>query len=217
MTDTPESFTSDLVFLHSPLNMLAKFTAFLQARFASPSTPWVFKTNEGESGIYIYAEFGLPKDVSNASPMLVVSRGSTVHNRDVVADRDQNSYSELTKGGTNSFSTGEMDVRIQCIGQTYGESAILGDIVQASISMSRRAITQSFTLRDVGVVVLSPTVPYERDTDKFVSNVDFRVYFEQRWFVIQAAPVLQGVEMHAKLDAAGAQYVKAFTLINSGS
>jgi hypothetical protein len=215
MADPPESYTSDLVFQNSPLNLLAKFTAYLQARFSDDRLPWCFNQNEGDTGLFVYAEFGVPKNVTNPAPAIIVGRGTTVHNRVVVADRDQNSYTELIKGGTNSYTTAEMDVRITCLGHNYGESATLGDLCQCAVSMSRRPLTQAFTLRDISPVTLGRTVPYERDSEKWSTNVDFRVYYEQRWFVMQAAPVLQGVEMSTKLDEAGAQYVKQFTLINS--
>lgn len=213
MSEKPESYASDLVFINSPLNLLAKFTAYLQARFSQGKLPWEYSDNEAESGIFIFTEYSLPKDASNLSPAIVVGRGSTVHNRDVVADRDQESAAELFKGGQNSWGTGEMDVRIQCIGQTYGESSIIGDVVQASISMAIRALTELFTLRNISPVVLGPTMPYERDEDKFVSNVDFRVFFEQRWFVIQAAPELQGIDVSSRLNEEAAEHVKTFTLI----
>ena len=208
----PESYATDLIFINSPLNLLAKFTAYLQARFSLNKMPWQFNDNEGESDIFIFTEYSLPKDASNLSPAVVVGRGSTVHQRDVVADRDQESAAELFKGGQNSWGTGEMDVRIQCIGQTYGESSIIGDVVQASISMAIRPLCELFTLRNISPVVLGPTGPYERDEDKFVSNVDFRVFFERRWFVIQAAPELTGIDVLTRLDEETAQHVKTFTL-----
>lgn len=192
--------------------MLAQFTGYLQARFAQGRLPWEWCADDNITKIHILAEFAIERDTQAVSPSVVVSRGAVVHQRNVVADRDQNSMEELTKGGTQHWGTGEMDILMQCIGQTKGEASIIGDIVQSSISMARNPLCEAFTLRDIGPVLLGRTVPYERDETKYMSPVSFRVFFEQRWFVIPGAPSLQGIEVQTRFNEEAATYVKTLVL-----
>jgi hypothetical protein len=224
MSDVLDIPESDLVFLHSPLNKLAQFTRFFQIHFSQGRLPWAWNEDpnqvtdindlDGPANIYIAAEFALEKEYENASPALIVTRGSVVHPRPVVGDDGPVAPDRLTKGWEMKFGFGEMDIRIQCVGQTKAEASVLGDIVQCAVSMTRGPIQKAMTLRDISAVVLSPTTPYIRDKDKWQNNVDFRVSFEQRWMIVPAAPALTEVDFYTKetLDAAG--YVKTFALKN---
>lgn len=224
MSDILDIEQSNLVFLHSPLNKLAQITRFLQIRFSQGTLPWQWHedTNlvidpddqDGPGNIFIDAEFALEKDYEGASPALIVTRGSTVHPRPVVGDQGPVSPDQLTKAWEQKIGFGEMDIRIQCISQNKAECAILGDVVQTSITMTRKGLTQALTLRDISEVVLSPTVPYIRDKDKWQNNVDFRVFYEQRWRVIPAAPVLDRADVYMKQTLDAANYVRTFALKN---
>jgi len=183
----------DLVFLHSPINLLNQFVALFRTRFVTGQLPWTYRENAGETQIFIESEFSIPRDIEDASPAIIVSRGSIVHKRDVISDTDQNNYDLIAKGGEYEWSTGECDIRIQVIGQTKAEAALLGDIVQTTVHMTRDPICQAFTLRDVSPVVMSQVVEYERDQRKWAATVDFRVFFEHRWFSIPEAPVLRKI------------------------
>ena len=203
MTDNPQAHTSPLVYRNSPINLLAKFVGLMRHRFATGNTPWKFDEDESQTGIFIDSELNINTGYTNQSPAIVVSRGSVIHQKSVLADRDQNNVSELRTGGKYSYGTAEADIRMECIGQSYGESATLGDIVQSTITMTLREITRAFTLRDIGPVVLSPTAPLKRDEEKYVTYVDFRVYSEHRWYNIDASPVLKAATLHAeKVSAA---------------
>jgi hypothetical protein len=195
VADNPQAHTSDLVFKNSPINILAKFTSFLRHRFSTDKTPWRYLDNEADTGIFIDTELNIAKGTTNQSPAIVVTRGSVIHTRNVLADRDQNNVNELRTGGKYSYGAMETDIRLECIGQTYGEASILGDIVQSAISMTLPELTHAFTLRDIGPVVLSPVAPYPRDEHKFVTYVDFRITAEHRWYTIKASPVLRGASL----------------------
>ena len=224
MSDSLDIPASDLVFLHSPLNKLAQFTQFLRIRFSQGNIPWQWNEDPNQvtdindpdvaANIYIDAEFAIEKEYENAAPALIVTRGSVVHPRPVVGDQGPVSPDQLTKAWEMKIGFGEMDVRIQCIGQTKAEAGILGDIVQASITMGHKGLTQAMTLRNISQSVLSPTTPYIRDKDKWQNNVDFRIMFEQRWMVIPAAPVLDRVDGYTKETLDAANYVKTFALKN---
>jgi len=222
LLDVPES---KLIFLHSPLNKLAMFTRFLQIRFSQGTLPWQWREDPNKVGgdgddpdaaatVFIDAEFALEKDYEGASPAIIVGRGSVVHPRPVVGDDAPVSPDKLTRGWEQKIGFGEMDVRMQCIGQTKAEASIIGDIVQASITMSRKSIMQAMTLRNVSQTVLSPVQPYIRDSDKFMCVVEFRVYFEQRWKVIPSAPILDRVDFFTKSVVDAANYVQTFALKN---
>ena len=227
MSDVLDISQSDLVFLHSPLSLLAMFTRFFQIRFSQGSLPWQWREDpnlvtdplddDGPANIYIDAEFALAKEYENASPALIITRGSVVHPRPVIGDQNTVSPDQLTKAWSRHYGQGEMDVRVQCIGQTKAEASILGDIVQASVTMTRIGLTQGLQLRDISPVVLSPTMPYVRDSEKWQNNVDFRVFFENSWLVIPAAPVLDRLDFYSKNATDAAAYVKTFALKNPGT
>lgn len=185
--------TDSLVFLHSPINLLGQFVGLMRHRFSLGALPWQYSEVESASEIYVESEFSISSEIEDASPAIIVTRGSIVHKRDVIGDTDQNNLQFLTKRGKNYWSTGECEVRIQCIGQTKAEAATIGDIVQTTIHMTRDPICEAFTLRDISEVVLSKVVEYERDQRKWVCNVDFMVHFEHRWFTIPAAPALRQI------------------------
>lgn len=190
--------TNELVFLHSPIGLLKQFVSLLQERFSTGQLPWTYGGDENTSQIFIVSEFEPSRDVEDMSPALVVSRGAVVHKRDVVADTDQNNFELVAKGGKYYWGTGELDIRIQSIGQTKGEASLLGDIVQATIHMTRDPICEAFSLRDISPIVLSQVVEYERDQQKWACTVDFRVFFEQRWFVIPEAPTLNSLDFNGQ-------------------
>jgi hypothetical protein len=220
--DVPES---DLVFLHSPLSMLAMFTRFFQIQFSQGRFPWQWDEDpnkvwgdgtdlDAKANIYIEAEFALAKEYESAAPAVIVTRGAVVHPRPVIGDQGPVSPNQLTRGWKNEYGHGEMDVRLQCIGQTKAEAAIIGDIVQAAVTMTRGPIMQAMTLRDISATVLNPTMPYIRDKDKWQNNVDFRVKFEQRWLILPVAPVLDRADFYAKNTLDAVTYVKTFALKN---
>jgi len=204
-----------LILINSPLNILAKFTVFLRDRFSQSNLPWQYSSNAADTDIHINVEYSLDKEIENLSPAVIVGRGSVVHGQTTVGDRDQNSNDELFVQGSNKYRMAEMDMRLQCIGQTYAEVSIVADIVQSAISMSQQILTKAFTLQNVGPVVASQVVPYERDEDKFSCNVDFRVTFEQRWYQVPAAPRLSGVKFSTRINDEAAEYVHTLTLIDT--
>lgn len=214
-TQEDEYNSGDLILVNSPLNLLAKFTVFLRTRFSQSNLPWQYSSNEADTDIHINIEYSLPKEAENLSPALIISRGSVVHGPTTVGDRDQNSRDELFLQGSNKYRLAEMDMRIQCIGQTYAETSILTDIVQSGISMSQQLLTDAFTLQNIGPVVAGQVVPYERDEDKFYSNVDFRVIFEQRWYQVPAAPRLSGVKFRTRINEEASSYIDTLTLIDT--
>lgn len=213
MSATDEYNADGLKLINSPINILAKFTVFLRDRFSQSNLPWQYSSNEGDTGIHINLEYTLGKAAENLSPAIVVGRGSVVHGQTTVADRDQNSNDELYVGGSNKYRLAEMDLRLQCIGQTYAETSIISDIAQSSISMSQQILTKAFTLQNIGPVVAGQVVPFERDEDKFSCNVDFRLAFEQRWYQVPAAPRLSGVSFKTRINDEAAAFLETLTLI----
>lgn len=191
----------DAVWLHSPLNLLAQFTSLFRTRFADGHLPWRWHHDEGTTGIFIEAEFSRENEATNASPAITVTRGSVVYRRDVVGDEDQNNKDRITKGGKNFWSAGETDLRVEIIGQTMGEAALIADVVASTVHMTREPICEAFSLRDISPVTAGRVVPYERDKTKWVTHVDFRVYFEERWFGVPAAPSLRKLRMTPTLDS----------------
>ena len=225
MSDTPIHEEDALVFPRSPLSLLGMFAMFLRIRFSQGRLPWQWSEDanlvdasasvNGIIQLPIEAEFAVPKEWGRGAPALIIGRGTTVHRRNVLGDTAQNNPSTLNRGYKNHWGRGDMDMRVECFGTTYGESAVLGDIVQAAISCSRNPICQAMTLTDVSEVLLSPTSVDQRDVDRFVSNVDFRVEFERRWQVIPAAPVLNGVDYRTRIVGESEEYVQSFVLKNT--
>lgn len=183
----------DAVFLNSPLDVLGKFVELFQFRFSSGELLWTWSADENASEIFVHSELDLPKDHADASPAIIVTRGSFAYPRSVIGDDDQNNKDRITKGGKNYWSEGQGDLRIECVGQTLAESVTIADIVRTTVHMTREAICAAFSLRNISAIVVGRTVPYERSDEKWLTAVDFRVEFEERWFTVPVAPELRKI------------------------
>jgi len=203
---------SDLIFLHSPVNLLAQFVLLLEERFSQKRLPWEFSRDENETDVFIHTEYNFPQETANASPRIVVGRGTVVHRQMVIGDMGPDQPEILTKEGYYRWGMGECDIRIQCVSENRGEANIIGDIVQTLIGMSKYEICKQFTLHEVTDTMLQPVEPWERDKEKWQASVQFRVKFEQRWFTIPVAPQLREITMYSKSSLDALDYVKTFVL-----
>lgn len=208
---------NDLIFLHSPLNMLALFALFLQERFTYPTLPWQFSTDEGTTGIHIHTSYNDPQEAANAYPRIVVGRGSFVHRHKFVqGDLGSEQPSLLSHSIYQHWSMARADLNIQCISQNRGEACILGDIVQSAVGMSRREICKQFKLHELGDIVLMGVQPYERDQDAWAVNVQFQIMFPHRWIQFPTAPALReltvGKSVYSQSQLNALEYVKRFVL-----
>lgn len=214
---TIELQQSDLIFLHSPLNLLAQFVLLLEERFSLGLLPWQHDRDENKTGIFIHTEYNTPQETANAYPRIVVGRGSVVHRTDVaLGDLDDRQPHLRTQEGYYHWSVGEADIQIQCVSENRGECCILGDTIQATVGMSRKEILKQFTLRSLSATNLLPVQPYKRDKEKWQVSLQFRVGFEQRWFTLPAAPLLRGITVstatYSKNQLDALEYIKRFVV-----
>lgn len=214
-TSTIELAQSDLIFLHSPLNLLAQFVLLLEERFSHGNLPWSHSPDENQTKIFIHTEYNAPKEVGDAYPRISVGRGSVVHNRDVIGDIGPDNQDLLPRGTYVHWGTGDCDLRLQCVAENRGEATILGDIVQTLIGMSRKEICKQFSLRDVSAIVLQPAQPYTRDKEKWMCSVEFRVNFEHRWVTLVTAPTLKGINVYSSSQLEALDYVKNIIIKSS--
>lgn len=214
---TIELSQNELIFLHSPLNMLAMFVLFLQERFSQGDLPWQYNADEGSTGLFIHTTYNTPTETNNAYPRIAVGRGSFVHRHKVVqGDLGSEQPRLMTHGITQHWSMAQADLQIQCIAEERGEACIIGDIVQAALGMTRTEICRQFRLHELGDVVMPDVQPYERDQNCWSVGVQFRVMFPHRWIQFPVAPMLRKITVskstysQTQLDAL--EYTKRFVL-----
>lgn len=208
---------NDLIFLHSPLNMMAMFVLFLQERFSQGDLPWQYHPDEGTTGLHIHTTYNTPQETTGAYPRIAVGRGSFIHRHKIVqGDLGSEQPRLLTHGITQHWSMAEADLQIQCIAAQRGEASIIGDIVQAAIGMSRTELCKQFKLHEVSDVVMPDVQPYERDQNCWAAAVQFRIQFPHRWIQVPVAPMLREITVRKstysqeQLDAL--EYTKRFVL-----
>lgn len=211
MTDpsrTIELTQSDLIFLHSPLNILAQFALLVQERFSQGNLPWAYSDNENETGIFIHTDYNMPEDTANAAPRVVVSSGTIVHEKTVLGDIGPGNTNLLPREAHRHFGLCNGDVQIQCVSEAKGEAAIIGDIVQSLVGMTRKEICKQFQLRDIGAVVLQPPKPWDRDKQKWQTSVQFRLNWEHHWVTFPIAPELKQATFYTDSQLDGLGYIK---------
>lgn len=202
MTDGP------FIHNHSPLGLLGAFVLVLRERFSAKNKlPWVWTGDSATSSIHIYSEFERQSEGDNLLPLLSVVRGPIAYQRTAVGDRDQNQSGLINRGIEYLYQMAEASFSINSFGRTVGESAMLADIVQATIAGSSKIIEEAFTLRRISPMLIQPTQRMDADVEKYLTTLDFRINIEQRWVSVPAAAVLRRYKAELQLQKDAVTYV----------
>jgi hypothetical protein len=202
-------------FIHkqSSLALIAAFVIVLRERFSPTNdTPWVWTGDPNTSSIYIYSQYDRASEAANLSPKVVVNRGPFANQRVALGDMDQAQPALLRRGGKYFHQLATCSFSIECIAESNGESDIIADWVQAAIAGAEELIAKNFTLRQISPLLMQPTQPYDTDKEKWVTEIEFRVDLERRWFTLPNALILRKYTTEISLeDSVGAlvqQYIE---------
>lgn len=212
MTVDPDKFdyptTNSLAFYHSSISLLAQFKLLMEDRFTQKNLPWQYSDNEEETGVFISTEMNIPEERSNESPLIVIGKGSTVWKQVVQGDKGTGNDTQLKKGTKQYYGRLETDINIQAVSLNYGESSILGDIIQSTVATGRQPIKRYLGIQDIGPVVLQPTSDFEFDEQKWQTAIQFRITYEQTWVHVQTGPTYNGFNMTLKTNQPDGQTQK---------
>jgi len=201
---------SNAPFIHpqSSLALIAAIVAVLRWRFAAPNpTPWEWTGSANDSSLFIYSQYDRESEATNLVPKLVVGRGPIANNRVAIGDEDAAQPVLLTKGGKYFHQLATCAMSVQCIAETNGESDYLSDLVQATIAGAEELIAKIFTLRQISPLLQQPTRPYDRDKEKWSTEVEFRIDLERRSFTLPNALPLRSYSLDIEFQAVVDQIV----------
>lgn len=193
----------------STTHILGMLAILMRNRFGREDTSHAFRWDADPvaTNLHIQTYLETAKQADNAYPRIVIGRGNKVSAQSGINDHDQNNPELLKKQGTYYIRFADLDVYIDCVAETLGEAEALGDVVWATIEMSRNEICRAMTVRQVSSVMLDPAQPYRKDATKFATRVGFRLQFELRWFSIEAGRPLASMTVQELNDEASAYVV----------
>ena len=192
--------------LSTPLSIVGMLIEVVRLRFqggtySNPALDWEWEEfGEVAPGnpniIFIESGFNTNIEAYTTRPGIWIDRDQNIYKKVSIGHQDQmpvNVRSRLEE----FYAAGECDIVIDCTSANRGESMVIGSIVQDHLQMASNLIQGYFGLRDISEIILSRTVPFDKDDKLWNSPIQFRVYYEIRWATFPAAPLLH--EMYLKL------------------
>lgn len=169
--------------------------------------PWVWRDNPADTEIHIEVQYEPNTETADKRPGVYIDKDQTSYGQVVLGNRDQNQPAIITRRQEQFISFAQTDILIDCISPVRGESAQIADALQQYLHMSSRIIMQVFSFRSISPIVLGRTMPFQRQTDLFNTQLTFRIEYEVRWATIPAAPVLRalGVQLSESSDGVNTQ------------
>lgn len=196
----------------SPLAIQGIFLEILRERFkVGCGLQWEWKADATTTGIFIESSYNEETEARNNSPSVYVTRLQSVPTREVVGDR---AGVELKKHQEGFYAKMTVHMRMLCVANDEGESALLGDTVQFTLLASQDGIQEEFGFHDFKHPILGQTEPMERDQRKWVTPVDFSVDFVIRWAQVPIAPLIQ--QIRSRVSEKGTDAFKDVVLTSMG-
>lgn len=175
----------------SPLAIQGIFLEILRERFKEGNgLDWAYRDEVTRTELLIETGFNEETESRSQTPALYVTRLQSRPMRVAVGDRAGVRLRDHLEGFTALMN---VDMMIECVSNDEGESAILGDIVQFALLTAQDVIQREFGLHHFEHPVLGQTQPYERDTTKWMSPVNFEIQFWVRWAQVPIAPLIQQI------------------------
>lgn len=183
----------------SPLAIQGIFLEVLRERFKEGNgLEWAYRDDLTRTEILIETSYNEEIESRSQTPAVYVTRLQSTPQKVMIGDRAGVRLPDHLEGFKALM---QVAMLIECVSNDEGESAILGDIVQFTLLSAQDVIQREFGLHDFQHPVLGQTTPYERDTTKWMSPVEFNIEFWIRWAQVPIAPLLQQVEQ--RLQARG--------------
>jgi hypothetical protein len=188
----------------SPLAVVGIFVETLRARFTAGNGPsdWVWDANLNETGIVIESGFASPGNTERGKkPAIFVDKDESVYGKVVIGDR---AGMNLKNMADYQWTLSTVPIIIECVASQKGTSAVIGDIVQWTLHCASDPIQAAFSFHDMTPPTLGRTVPYEADTEAWLTPVSFQVQYNVRWSITPIGPLMQEIRTrlrHANSDA----------------
>ena len=168
------------VMVKSSLHLLGIYLNALRERFSSVGDdfPWNYDDEDSTTRVYIESGSGDEVSKNDARPAIYVDRSAFIFPKVAIGDF----VGRQTKTGLRAFySTGQGQINIDCVSSNRGESAVLGDIVQAFLMMSADEILRTQNLRDITPITLGATTAWEKDKRLYATRVTSECSFDVKW------------------------------------
>jgi hypothetical protein len=183
----------------SPLAIQGIFLEILRERFKEGNgLEWPYNEDPTLTEILIEASFNEETESRNQTPALYVNRLQSRPLRIAVGDRAGLRLKDHLEGFTALMTVA---LSIECVSNDEGESSVLGDTVQFTLLAAQDVIQREFGLHSFEHPILGQTTPYDRDTSKWMSPVEFNIEFWVRWIQVPISPLLQ--QLGQQIQASG--------------
>lgn len=183
----------------SPLAIQGIFLEILRERFKEGNgLEWTYREDITRTEILIETGYNEETESRSQTPAVYVNRLQSRPLKVAIGDRAGVRLTDHLEGFTALMIVA---MSIECVSNDEGESSIIGDTVQFSLLAAQDVIQREFGLHDFQHPILGQTVPYDRDTTKWVSPVEFNIQFWVRWTQVPIAPLLQ--QLAQRLEARG--------------
>ncbi len=188
----------------SPLAIQGIFLEIIRERFRSDANVgYVWREDLTLTDIIVETSYNAELEARDTVPAVYVTRQQTVPSQIAVGDRVG---VRLTDHKEAFIALTTVVISIECVSNDEGESSILGDLLQHMLLASQDVILREFGFHDMSKPTLGPTVPYQRDQNKYSTTIDFNAQFMARWSQVQVAPLLQQIAQRITqrgVDASG--------------
>jgi len=182
------------VMVKTSLHLMGIYINALRERFSAVGDdfPWNYDDEDSGSQITIEAGAGDEVNKNDARPAIYVDRSAIVFPKVAIGDF----VGQQNKTGLKAFySTGTGQITLDSVSSNRGESAVLGDLVQAFLMMSADEILRTQDLRDITPITLGPTQAWEKDKRLYATRVTSEVSFDVKWATTPTARKIQSVDL----------------------
>ena len=182
------------------LDVLGVFVQVFRDRFTpvisnTPTLAWAWNEDPKQSSIVIDASPLDNTELRNKRPGIAVGFTQCIHG--AMSYGNQDTVSSPTFGMRSYALKPEIDLEISALSVAQGESLVLGEICQDTISEARQLIIDGSSLDSISPsVILNRPRPYETDRNIWESTVQFRVTTIKRWATMPISPVLRKARLH---------------------
>ena len=169
------------VYNKSSLDVIGMFLEMVRSRFVQPDNPkfpWSWDPDDKKTRIVIEAASNPYVQAKDARPGVFIDRGAIVFPKVVVGDR---AAVDVSTGSDLFYTIATGGITMDCVSQSKGESALLGDTVAQHMVMSANILMRQFDFRAVTPVTLMPTQPWEKDDRCFLTRVQSEFSYDIAW------------------------------------
>lgn len=182
----------------SPLAIQGIFLEILRERFGvDKGLQWEWKPDLATTGILIETSFNEETEARTQIPALYVTRYRSIPQETHMGDRAGVRLKDHFEGFSALM---RVDMGVECVSPDKGESCILGDTVQFTLLTAQDVIQRAFGLHSFSHPVLGRTNPFEQDSTKFSTSVEFYIEFWVRWAQVPIAPLLQQLAQRVTIE-----------------